>query len=183
MQLIFGLEAGSTLDIRVLHIGSLLLQGMVHQTLNLLQLSGFLEELLMGLCVLSTTDRGSLSDRLLSNGHLTDQSDLNVGQVETFEVTSLDLVETLLVDKLAKLRFVVLNLVSILDSLLEFGDEFLVDSQILVHALELIELALRAHAVRDQTQFEVLRLACILQGHELLRLPLLHSVKVIALFE
>ena len=88
-----------------------------------------------------------LSDRVLMHQDLPSQSDLNVSQVHTTEVTSHDLVVVLLVDQLDHFALVILEREGILDFLSLLGNVLVGDDLLSVDVHELAELLLGHEAV------------------------------------
>ena len=88
-----------------------------------------------------------LSDRVLMHQDLPSQSDLNVSQVHTTEVTSHDLVVVLLVDQLDHFALVILEREGILDFLSLLGNVLVGDDLLSVDVHELAELLLGHKAV------------------------------------
>ena len=84
----------------------------------------------------------SLADGLLCNGHLTEQRQLEISQIEAFIVPALYLVQVLFEDESVDFGAIKADLLHILQLLLHLSNEVLVDGEMSVCTLEKVKFVL-----------------------------------------
>ncbi len=112
-------------------------QSLVDFSLHFLEVVSALVEFLHSLISASIFQ---ISDGLLSNRHLTKQTDLDLCQIKPLIITALNFTHTLIHDQFVDLSHIDLELGGFFNLILDLVDEILVNVKLLVLHLEPFEL-------------------------------------------